>query len=258
MLRFSANLSMLFLEYSFLERFDKAAQSGFRGVEFMFPYDYDIDVLKEKLQTNQLEHTLHNLPAGDWAAGERGIACIPGREEEFRDGVAAAVRYAKGLGNKKINCLEGKTPAGFSAEQIQLTLVENLRYAANMLAKEDILLLIEPINHFDIPGFHLTGTQQALALIDCVGSNNIKIQYDIYHMQRMEGELTQTMTTWANKIGHFQIADNPRRGEPGTGEINYDFIFKFIDKSGYDGWVGCEYKPLTTTEAGLSWINQYR
>ncbi|MGI3452119.1 hydroxypyruvate isomerase [Citrobacter arsenatis] len=258
MLRFSANLSMLFLEYSFLERFDKAAQSGFRGVEFMFPYDYDIDVLKEKLQTNQLEHTLHNLPAGDWAAGERGIACIPGREEEFRDGVAAAVRYAKELGNKKINCLVGKTPAGFSDEQIQQTLVENLRYAANMLAQEDILLLIEPINHFDMPGFHLTGTQQALALIDSVGCNNIKIQYDIYHMQRMEGELTQTMTTWANKIGHLQIADNPRRGEPGTGEINYDFIFKFIDKSGYDGWVGCEYKPLTTTEAGLSWINQYR
>ncbi|WP_368940835.1 hydroxypyruvate isomerase [Citrobacter werkmanii] len=258
MLRFSANLSMLFLEYSFLERFDKAAQAGFRGVEFMFPYDYDIDVLKEKLQTNKLEHTLHNLPAGDWAAGERGIACIPGREEEFRDGVAAAIRYAKGLGNKKINCLVGKTPAGFSTEQIQQTLVENLRYAANMLAKEDILLLIEPINHFDIPGFFLTGTHQALALIDSVGCNNIKIQYDIYHMQRMEGELTQTMTTWANKIGHLQIADNPRRGEPGTGEINYDFIFKFIDKSGYDGWVGCEYKPLTTTEAGLSWIDQYR
>lgn len=258
MLRFSANLSMLFLEYSFLERFDKAAQAGFRGVEFMFPYDYDIDVLKEKLQTNKLEHTLHNLPAGAWAAGERGIACIPGREEEFRDGVAAAIRYAKGLGNKKINCLVGKTPAGFSTEQIQQTLVENLRYAANMLAKEDILLLIEPINHFDIPGFFLTGTHQALALIDSVGCNNIKIQYDIYHMQRMEGELTQTMTTWANKIGHLQIADNPRRGEPGTGEINYDFIFKFIDKSGYDGWVGCEYKPLTTTEAGLSWINQYR
>ncbi|GAL45051.1 hydroxypyruvate isomerase [Citrobacter werkmanii] len=258
MLRFSANLSMLFLEYSFLERFDKAAQAGFRGVEFMFPYDYDIDVLKEKLLTNKLEHTLHNLPAGDWASGERGIACIPGREEEFRDGVAAAIRYAKGLGNTKINCLVGKTPAGFSAEQIQQTLVENLRYAANMLAQEDILLLIEPINHFDIPGFYLTGTHQALALIDSVGCNNIKIQYDIYHMQRMEGELTQTMTTWANKIGHLQIADNPRRGEPGTGEINYDFIFKFIDKSGYDGWVGCEYKPLTTTEAGLSWINQYR
>ncbi|EAB6691942.1 hydroxypyruvate isomerase [Salmonella enterica] len=258
MLRFSANLSMLFTEYDFLERFDKAALSGFRGVEFMFPYDNDIEVLKRKLRDNNLEHTLHNLPAGDWAAGERGIACIPGREEEFRNGVAAAIRYARALGNKKINCLVGKTPSGFSATEIHDTLVENLRYAANMLAKEDILLLIEPINHFDMPGFHLTGTQQALALIKDIGSDNIKIQYDIYHMQRMEGELTQTMTAWADKIGHLQIADNPRRGEPGTGEINYDFIFNVIKQSGYDGWVGCEYKPLTTTEAGLSWINQYR
>ncbi|EAN4946244.1 hydroxypyruvate isomerase [Salmonella enterica] len=258
MLRFSANLSMLFTEYDFLERFDKAAQLGFRGVEFMFPYDDDIEVLKRKLRDNHLEHTLHNLPAGDWAAGERGIACIPGREEEFRDGVAAAIRYARVLGNKKINCLVGKTPSEFSATEIHDTLVENLRYAANMLAKEDILLLIEPINHFDMPGFHLTGTQQALALIKDVGSDNIKIQYDIYHMQRMEGELMQTMTAWADKIGHLQIADNPRRGEPGTGEINYDFIFNVIKHSDYDGWVGCEYKPLTTTEAGLSWINQYR
>lgn len=258
MLRFSANLSMLFTEYDFLERFDKAALSGFRGVEFMFPYDNDIEVLKRKLRDNNLEHTLHNLPAGDWAAGERGIACIPGREEEFRDGVAAAIRYARALGNKKINCLVSKTPSGFSATEIHDTLVENLRYAANMLAKEDILLLIEPINHFDMPGFHLTGTQQALALIKDIGSDNIKIQYDIYHMQRMEGELTQTMTAWADKIGHLQIADNPRRGEPGTGEINYDFIFNVIKQSDYDGWVGCEYKPLTTTEAGLSWINQYR
>ncbi|EFQ5900467.1 hydroxypyruvate isomerase [Salmonella enterica] len=258
MLRFSANLSMLFTEYDFLERFDKAALSGFRGVEFMFPYDNDIEVLKRKLRDNNLEHTLHNLPAGDWAAGERGIACIPGREEEFRDGVAAAIRYARALGNKKINCLVGKTPSEFSATEIHDTLVENLRYAANMLAKEDILLLIEPINHFDMPGFHLTGTQQALALIKDIGSDNIKIQYDIYHMQRMEGELTQTMTAWADKIGHLQIADNPRRGEPGTGEINYDFIFNVIKQSDYDGWVGCEYKPLTTTEAGLSWINQYR
>ncbi|ENO3891362.1 hydroxypyruvate isomerase [Salmonella enterica subsp. enterica serovar Muenchen] len=258
MLRFSANLSMLFTEYDFLERFDKAALSGFRGVEFMFPYDNDIEVLKRKLRDNNLEHTLHNLPAGDWAAGERGIACIPGREEEFRDGVAAAIRYARALGNKKINCLVGKTSSGFSATEIHDTLVENLRYAANMLAKEDILLLIEPINHFDMPGFHLTGTQQALALIKDIGSDNIKIQYDIYHMQRMEGELTQTMTAWADKIGHLQIADNPRRGEPGTGEINYDFIFNVIKQSDYDGWVGCEYKPLTTTEAGLSWINQYR
>lgn len=257
MLRFSANLSMLFLEYDFLERFDKAAHYGFRGVEFMFPYDYDIAELQRKLADNKLEHTLHNLPAGDWAAGERGIACIPGREAEFREGVAQAVRYARALGNKKINCLVGKTPSGFSEQQIHDTLIENLNYAANMLEKEGILLLIEPINHFDIPGFHLTGTRQALALIEEIGSSNIKIQYDIYHMQRMEGELTQTIACQANKIGHLQIADNPRRGEPGTGEINYDFIFHFIATSDYDGWVGCEYKPLTTTEAGLAWINQY-
>ena len=258
MLRFSANLSMLFGEYDFLARFEKAAQCGFRGVEFMFPYDYDIEELKQVLVSNKLEHTLHNLPAGDWATGERGIACIPGREEEFRDGVAAAIRYARALGNKKINCLVGKTPAGFSSEQIHATLVENLRYAANMLMKEDILLLIEPINHFDIPGFHLTGTQQALKLIDDVGCCNLKIQYDIYHMQRMEGELTNTMTQWVDKIGHLQIGDNPHRGEPGTGEINYDYLFKVIENSDYNGWVGCEYKPRTTTEAGLGWMKPYR
>ncbi|HBC8986880.1 TPA: hydroxypyruvate isomerase [Escherichia coli] len=258
MLRFSANLSMLFGEYDFLARFEKAAQCGFRGVEFMFPYDYDIEELKQVLASNKLEHTLHNLPAGDWAAGERGIACIPGREEEFRDGVAAAICYARALGNKKINCLVGKTPTGFSSEQIHTTLVENLRYAANMLMKEDILLLIEPINHFDIPGFHLTGTRQALKLIDDVGCCNLKIQYDIYHMQRMEGELTNTMTQWADKIGHLQIADNPHRGEPGTGEINYEYLFTVIENSDYNGWVGCEYKPQTTTEAGLRWMDPYR
>nr|WP_318382594.1 hydroxypyruvate isomerase [uncultured Enterobacter sp.] len=258
MLRFSANLSMLFLEYDFLDRFDKAAACGFRGVEFMFPYDYDIDVLKERLSRNHLEHTLHNLPAGDWAAGERGIACIPGREEEFREGVAAAVRYARALGNSKINCLVGKTPAGVSAEEVNATLVANLRYAAQVLAKENLLLLIEPINHFDIPGFHLTGTRQALALIEEIGSANVKIQYDIYHMQRMEGELTQTMHQHAANIGHLQIADNPRRGEPGTGEINYGYLFSQIENSDYDGWVGCEYKPVTTTEEGLEWIKRYR
>lgn len=258
MLRFSANLSMLFQEYDFLERFDKAAQHGFRGVEFMFPYDYDIDVLQHALARNELQHTLHNLPAGDWAAGERGIACIPGREEEFREGVTAAIRYARALGNHKINCLVGKTPAGFTPEQIHRTLIENLRFAATAMAKENILLLIEPINHFDIPGFYLTGTRQALAIIEETGCRNIKIQYDIYHMQRMEGELVSTMTEHAAQIGHLQIADNPRRGEPGTGEINYAFIFDVIKNSPYEGWVGCEYKPLTTTEEGLSWLSRYQ
>ncbi|HCM4286621.1 TPA: TIM barrel protein, partial [Klebsiella quasipneumoniae] len=169
MLRFSANLSMLFQEYDFLDRFEKAAACGFRAVEFMFPYDYAPELLKQKLSDNQLEHTLHNLPAGDWAAGERGIACIPGREAEFREGVDAAIRYAKALGNRKINCLVGKTPVGYREEHIRSTLVGNLRFAAAALAQEGILLLIEPINYFDMPGFYLNTTHQALALIDEVG-----------------------------------------------------------------------------------------
>ncbi|MFP1590953.1 hydroxypyruvate isomerase [Escherichia coli] len=254
MLRFSANLSMLFGEYDFLARFEKAAQCGFRGVEFMFPYDYDIEELKQVLVSNKLEHTLHNLPTGDWAAGERGIACIPGRER-VSGWRSSSDSLCPCAGNKKINCLVGKTPAGFSSEQIHATLVENLRYAANMLMKEDILLLIEPINHFDIPGLPSHRNWQALKLIDDVGCCNLKIQYDIYHMQRMEGELTNTMTQWADKIGHLQIADNPHRGEPGTGEINYDYLFKVIENSDYNGWVGCEYKPQTTTEAGLRWMD---
>jgi hydroxypyruvate isomerase len=258
MLRFSANLSMLFLEYDFLERFDRAAAVGFKAVEFMFPYGYSVAVLQEKLKSNGLEHTLHNLPAGDWEKGERGIACIPGREEEFRSGVQAAILYAKALGNSKINCLVGKTPQGVSAETVHQTLVDNLRYAGNELAKEGILLVIEAINHFDIPGFHLTGTQQVCDLIDEIGCDNIRVQYDIYHMQRMEGELANTLIRCLPKIGHIQLADNPGRGEPGTGEINYDFLLSLIEKSDYNGWVGCEYKPQTTTEEGISWINRYR
>lgn len=257
MLRFFANLLMLFGEYDFFACFEKAAQCGFCGVEFMFFYDYDIEELKHVLASNKLEHTLHNLLAGDWAAGERGIACIFGCEEEFWDGVAAAICYARALGNKKINCLVGKTLAGFSSEQIHATLVENLRYAANMLMKEDILLLIELINYFDIFGFYFTGTWQALKLIDDVGCCNLKIQYDIYYMQRMEGELTNTMTQWADKIGYLQIADNLHCGELGTGEINYDYFFKVIENFDYNGWVGCEYKPQTTTEAGLRWMDLY-
>jgi hydroxypyruvate isomerase len=258
MLRFSANLSMLFLEYDFLERFDRAAAAGFKAVEFMFPYGYSVAVLQDKLKSNGLEHTLHNLPAGEWEKGERGIACIPGREEEFRSGVQAAILYAKALGNSKINCLVGKTPQGVNAETVHQTLVDNLRYAGNELAKEGILLVLEAINHFDIPGFHLTGTQQVCDLIDEIGCDNIRVQYDIYHMQRMEGELANTLMRCLSKIGHIQLADNPGRGEPGTGEINYDFLLSLIEKSDYNGWVGCEYKPQTTTEEGISWINRYR
>lgn len=252
--RFAANLTMLFTEAPFLDRFALASKAGFKAVEFLFPYAFGIDELKQRLADNQLELTLHNLPAGNWDGGERGIACLPDRVEEFKAGVPKAIAYASALGVPKVNCLIGKVPAGADAALVRKTVVENLRFAAAELKKAGIKLLIEPINTFDIPGFYLTGTNQALALIEEVGSDNLFVQYDIYHMQRMEGELIATMTKQLAKIGHIQLADNPGRNEPGTGEIHYGHVFAAIDKIGYDGWIGCEYKPATTTEAGLGWL----
>lgn len=252
--RFAANLTMLFTEAPFLDRFALASKAGFKAVEFLFPYAFGIDELKSRLTDNQLELTLHNLPAGNWDGGERGIACLPDRVEEFKAGVPKAIEYASALGVPKVNCLIGKVPAGADAALVKKTVVENLRFAAGELKKAGIKLLIEPINTFDIPGFYLTGTNQALALIEEVGSDNLFVQYDIYHMQRMEGELIATMTKHLAKIGHIQLADNPGRNEPGTGEIHYGHVFAAIDKIGYDGWIGCEYKPATTTEAGLGWL----
>ena len=251
--KFAANLTMLFNEVPFMERFDKAAQNGFTAVEFLFPYAFDANEIKERLIRNQLTLVLHNLPAGDWDAGERGIACHPDRVNEFREGVAKAITYAKALGVGQLNCLAGKTPAGVSSDVIRKTFVENLRYAATELKKAGLKLLIEPINTFDIPGFYLNGTNQALSIMDEVGADNLFLQYDIYHMQRMEGELAASMRKHLARIGHLQLADNPGRNEPGTGEIDYRFLFKFIDSIGYQGWIGCEYKPATTTEAGLDW-----
>ena len=251
--KFAANLTMLFNEVPFMERFEQAAQNGFDAVEFLFPYAFDAQEIKAKLTANRLTLVLHNLPAGDWDAGERGIACHPNRVEEFRAGVPKAIQYATTLGVSQVNCLAGKMPEGVSCEQAHQTLVENLRFAAAELKKAGIRLLIEPINTFDIPGFFLSGTKQALKVIEDVGSDNLFIQYDIYHMQRMEGELCATMQKNLAKIAHLQLADNPGRNEPGTGEINYRFLFEFIDKIGYEGWIGCEYKPAGATEAGLGW-----
>jgi hydroxypyruvate isomerase len=197
---------------------------------------------------------LHNLPAGDWDAGERGIACLPERVAEFRDGVALAIDYAKTLGVTQLNCLAGKAPAGADPAVLRATLIDNLRYAAGQLGRHGIRLLIEPINTFDIPGFYLNHTQQAIDLIDAVGSDNLFLQYDIYHMQRMEGELAATLQKHLPRIAHVQLADNPGRHEPGTGEINYRFLFAHLDRIGYGGWIGCEYKPKTTTTAGLGWL----
>lgn len=255
--RFAANLTMLFTEAPFLERFERAAKAGFKAVEFLFPYDYPAEQLKELLTQHGLQLVLHNLPAGDWAGGDRGIACHPTRVQEFRDGVDRAIAYATTLGVKQINCLAGIKPAGVSEADARRTLVDNLKFAAPKLKAAGIKLLIEPINTFDIPGFFLSRTQQALDIIVDTGSDNIFVQYDIYHMQRMEGELAKTIEKNLGKIAHLQLADNPGRNEPGTGEINYPFLFAFLDRIGYQGWIGCEYKPAAATETGLGWAQTY-
>ncbi|NRF24015.1 hydroxypyruvate isomerase [Vibrio coralliilyticus] len=258
MAKFAANLSMLFTEVDFLERFDAAAQAGFSGVEYLFPYAFDAEQIKQKLEQNNLTQVLFNLPAGDWDAGDRGIACDPSRIEEFQSGVALAIQYAKVLGNTQVNCLAGITPAGVSQQDAHAAFVINLRYAAQALQEAGLRLVIEAINTRDIPGFFLNTTEQAKEVIKEVGSDNLFIQYDIYHMQIMEGDLAPTMSANIGQIAHVQLADNPGRHEPGTGEINYPFVLKHLDELGYQGWVGCEYKPKTTTTEGLDWLNLYR
>ena len=254
--KFAANLTMLFNEVPFLDRFEKAHQAGFKAVEFLFPYAFSAVEIKQQLERHQLNLVLHNLPAGDWDAGERGIACLPDRKKEFREGVSKAVEYANTLGVKQLNCLAGKAPTHANIEELHATFVENLSYAAIELGKANLRLLIEPINTFDIPGFFLNTTKQADEILSAVGAPNLYIQYDIYHAQRMEGELAKTIEKYLAKIAHIQLADNPGRNEPGTGEINYPFLFNLLDRLGYQGWIGCEYKPATTTEAGLGWIKQ--
>jgi hydroxypyruvate isomerase len=251
--KFSANLSMLFTEAPFLDRFALAAKAGFEAVEFLFPYAFSAQEIRQRLDAHGLTLVLHNLPAGDWDAGERGIACLPDRIDEFRSGVARAIEYATALGVPQLNCLAGKAPIGADDAVLRKTFVANLKYAAAELKKAGLKQLIEPINTYDIPGFYLNRTAQALAILDEVGADNAFVQYDIYHAQRMEGELAATMHKHLARIGHIQLADNPGRNEPGSGEINYAFLFAHLDRIGYGGWVGCEYKPATTTEAGLGW-----
>ena len=193
-----------------------------------------------------------NLPAGDWAAGERGIAALPGRGNEFRAGVSQAVEYAQVLGVSRLNCLAGKRLAGHSDDEHWRTLVENVRFAATALAAHRIELVVEPINHFDIPGFFINRIDHALRLIDDVGLPNVRVQYDLYHAQREEGELTGNLLKHLARIGHIQIADNPGRNQPGTGEINFPFLFRQLDHSGYAGWVGLEYVP--NTSASFGWM----
>lgn len=253
--RFSANLSMLYTEHGFLDRFRAAADDGFKAVEYIGPYEESPDMVARALNAGGLTQALFNLPTGDWAGGERGIASLPGRQDEFRAGVTKAVTYAKALNCTQVNCLAGIVPEGAEAAHEDV-LIENLKYASDTLAQADIRLLVEPINTRDIPGFALSTTDQWERIASRVNAPNLWLQYDFYHMQIMQGDLIPTFLRLQSRIAHVQIADTPGRHEPGTGEIDHSFLFKSLDAAGYSGWVGCEYKPLADTTEGLGWMEQ--
>jgi hydroxypyruvate isomerase len=252
--KFAANLSTLFTELPFLERFAAAARAGFSAVECQFPYEAPPAEIALRLRGEGLALVLHNLPPGDWAAGDRGVAIFSDRRQEFRDGVARALDYAGALGCDQLNCLAGVAPEGVDPRSLDETFAENLAFAAGVLKQDGVKLLIEPINTLDMPGFHLNRTRHALDLIAASGSDNVFVQYDAYHMQIMEGDLARTLERHIDRIAHVQVADNPGRHEPGTGEINFPFLFAHLDRIGYRGWVGCEYRPAAATEDGLGWL----
>lgn len=257
-LRFAANLSFLFTELDFLERFAAARAAGFEAVEFHFPYAYDKATLSEVVLTSGIEVILFNLPPGDWAAGERGIACHPARVAEFQDGVGLAIDYAQALGCRRLNCLAGIAPDDSTASKARETLIENLRFAAAVTHRAGIELVMEPLNTRDNPGYLIPTTRTGLEIAAAVGSPNLRLQYDIYHAQVMEGDLARTLEAHLPRIGHIQLADNPGRHEPGTGEINFPFLLRHLAAIGYPGWIGCEYQPLDGTEAGLGWLETFR
>ncbi|MET3131538.1 hydroxypyruvate isomerase [Oxalobacteraceae bacterium GrIS 1.11] len=251
--KFAANLSMLFTELSFLDRFAAARAAGFDAVEFLFPYAYDPDQIAERLHRQQLTLVLHNMPSGDWTQGERGLACDPRRVEQFQEGVGQALAFATELGVRQLHCMAGIAPPLLAPERARQTFIENLKFAADQCLPHGINVLIEPINTYDIPGYFLSHSRQASDIIADCARENIFLQYDIYHMQRMEGELSNTIKGNLPLIKHMQVADTPGRHEPGTGEINFRYLYALIDEIGYDGWIGCEYIPQAGTVAGLGW-----
>ncbi len=256
--KFAANLSLMFNEFAFLDRFAAARAAGFEAVEFLFPYAFEPEQIAARLQRYDLELVLHNLPAGDWAAGERGLACDPRRSTEFQEGVALAIDYARELGVPRLHCLAGKLPPNVTRERAHAAYVANLRHAAAQCAAHGIDLLIEPLNDRDVPGYFLTGTRQAAAVIEEAGAPNLYLQYDIYHMQRVEGELAGTIRKYLSLIRHIQLADVPGRHQPGTGEIHFPYLFRLLDELGYAGWVGCEYLPQGATVDSLGWLDDER
>ena len=255
--KFAANLTMLYTDSPFLDRFARARTSGFRYVEYLFPYEHDLSALATALEQNGLTQVLFNLPAGNWSAGDRGIAAHPDQIAEFRGGVAQAIETARVLKCRQLNCLVGKRDARVPLEEQRRVMIENLRYAAAALGEQGITLLVEMLNPYDVPDFLLASPRAAFAVQEEVASANCKIQYDVYHAQRTEGELAATFQKNLARIAHVQIADNPGRHQPGTGEINYRFLLSFLDRIGYSGFVGLEYIPEGTTEESLSWIREY-
>lgn len=252
--KFAANLSFLFADRPFPERFAAAAAAGFAGVEYLFPYDYPAGEVAGWLGAAGLSQVLFNLAPGDWAAGERGLACLPGRQGEFAESVAQAVDYALALDCPRVHCMAGLRPAGVSESLLHDTYVANLRHAADAFARIGATVSIEPINsRVDMPGYWLDSIVAAERLLDDIGRDNVALQFDIYHAQIIQGDLWPTLSRLLPRIAHIQVADHPGRHEPGTGEINYPFLFKALDAAGYAGWIGCEYKPLAGTEAGLGW-----
>jgi hydroxypyruvate isomerase len=254
---FAANLSMLFTEHPFLERFTAAKEAGFAAVEFLFPYEFDTAAIARELRRNDLEQVLFNLPAGNFAAGDRGLANDPARVEEFRAGVATALHIAQELGAGRLNCLVGLRLPDVPEETQTATLVDNLRYAADAAAAAGIRQVVEPLNIYDAPGFFLPTPESGFALIERVDHPNCSLQYDVYHAQRMSGNLAATITARIGQIGHVQIADSPDRHEPGTGEINYSFVLQALDDAGYDGWVSLEYRPRATPASSLRWLTDW-
>ena len=255
--KFAANLSFIFQEVGFLDRFAAAAACGFKGVEYLSPYDHRPEVIAEQLNRHGLEQALFNMPPGDWTAGERGIGALPGREQEFRDGVDTALVFAKATGCRILHAMAGLWPQARDRAEAERVYIANLRLAADRLAGEGLTLVIEPINNRDIPGYFLNTTTQAMSIIDRVGRPNLKLQLDLYHVQIMEGDLAHRIRALAGHYPHVQIAGNPGRHEPDVGEINYRFLFDLLDELGYAGWIGCEYRPKGETKAGLAWAKRY-
>jgi hydroxypyruvate isomerase len=255
--KLAANLSTMFTEAPFLERFERAARAGFSAVEFQFPYGFDPDAIGAELKRNRLEIALFNLPPGDIEAGARGLASIPEARERFRRSLEPALRHALATGCRKLHCMAGVLSGPADMAEREATFVANLREATALFWPHGVRLLIEPLNPFDTPNYFLSSVEQAAAIVEAVGSAGVGIQYDFYHQSRMRGELIATFDRFRSLIGHVQIAGNPGRHEPDTGEVDYRFVLEALDARGYDGFVGCEYAPAGDTVAGLGWARPW-